>query len=79
MLDYFIFLVYIFIEDILIENVRYVIEKNPKHYDRLSPVLDYLENILTRLNGIKRIWYFETGGSSDHYSKCMYKWFYGFR
>ena len=29
----------------LIENVRYVMEKNPEYNDILSPVLDYLENI----------------------------------
>lgn len=80
MLDYFIFLVYIFIEDILIENVRYAMEKNPEHYDRLSPVLEYLENIMkVKADRMKRIWYFETDGSSGNYPKCMYKWFYGFR
>lgn len=77
LLDYFIFLVYIFIEDILIENVRYIIDKNPENNDRLSPVLEYLENIMkVKADRMKRIWYFETDGSSDHYP--VYKWLYDF-
>ena len=63
MLDYFIFLVYIFIEDILIENFRYVMDKNPKHNDKLSSVLEYLENIVrvsmkvNKADRTKRFWY----------------------
>lgn len=47
-------------------------EKNPEHYDRLSPVLEYLENIMkVKADRMKRIWYFETDGSSDHYPKYI--------
>lgn len=59
-------------EDILIENVRYVMEKNPEHNDRLYPVLEYLENIMRiKTDGTKRIWYFGTDGGSGHYPKCI--------
>ena len=59
-------------EDILIENVRYVMEKNPEHNDRLYPVLEYLENIMRiKTEGTKRIWYFGTDGGSGHYPKCI--------
>ena len=64
-------------EDVLIENVRYVMEKNPEHNDILSPVLEYLENIVRasvkvdNVNGTKRIWYFGTDGGRGHYPKCI--------
>ena len=59
-------------EDILIENVRYVMEKNPEHNDKLSPVLEYLENIMkVKTDGTRRIWYFGTDGGSGHYPKCI--------
>ena len=59
-------------EDILIENVRYVMEKNPEHNDRLSPVLEYLENIMRiKTDGTKRIWYFGTDGGCGHCPKCI--------
>lgn len=47
-------------------------EKNPEHNDRLSPVLEYLENIMkVKADGTRRIWYFGTDGSSGHYPKCI--------
>ena len=59
-------------EDILIENVRYDMEKNPEHNDKLSPVLEYLENIMkVKAGGTRRIWYFGTDGGSGHYPKCI--------
>ena len=59
-------------EDILIENVRYVMEKNHEHNDRLYPVLEYLENIVrVKTDGSKRIWYFGTDGGCGHYPKCI--------
>ena len=40
--------------------------------DRLSPVLEYLENIMKiKADGMKRIWYYRTDGSSDHYPKYI--------
>lgn len=38
-------------------------DKNPEYNDRLSPALEYLENIMkVKVNGTRRIWYFGTDG-----------------
>ena len=59
-------------ENVLIENVRYVMEKNPEHNNKLSPVIEYLENVIKeKTEGMKRIWYFGTDGGIDHCPKCI--------
>ena len=67
-------------EDVLIENVRYVMEKNPEHNEKLKPVLEYLDNLknivrvsvkVDKADGTRRVWYFGTDGGSGHYPKCI--------